>query len=186
MSVKISYKGAEIASISTDITKVLKTSGKYCECDISVQNTQDGGGDYDITVEADGAGQILHIVDASGGGGGMRTTSGTWTPAVDNSNISIAHNAGYSKYVMVIEAESLAGIIASADIYTAAATVYWETGMTGSVAARRNYNGADEAWSTSASGMVATGGGANSTGNITANAHLGTTYKWTVYDLGGA
>ena len=42
MSVKVSYKGAEIASVSTDATKVLKTSGKYCEDDISIINTQDG------------------------------------------------------------------------------------------------------------------------------------------------
>lgn len=43
MSVSIKYKGAEIASANTDITKTLKTSGKYCEADIEVINTQDGG-----------------------------------------------------------------------------------------------------------------------------------------------
>lgn len=44
MSVKVNYKGAEIASASTNVTKVLKTSGKYCEDDITIVNTQDGGG----------------------------------------------------------------------------------------------------------------------------------------------
>lgn len=43
MSVKVNYKGEEILSVNTDITKTLKTSGKYCEGDIEVVNTQDGG-----------------------------------------------------------------------------------------------------------------------------------------------
>lgn len=43
MSVTIKYKGNTIASASTDMTKTIKTSGKYCEADIEVINTQDGG-----------------------------------------------------------------------------------------------------------------------------------------------
>lgn len=43
MSVSIKYKGAEIASASTNVTKTIKTSGKYCEGDIEVINTPDGG-----------------------------------------------------------------------------------------------------------------------------------------------
>lgn len=43
MSVEIKYKGNTIASASTDTTKTIKTSGKYCEDDIEVINTQDGG-----------------------------------------------------------------------------------------------------------------------------------------------
>lgn len=43
MSVTIKYKGNTIASANTEITKTIKTSGKYCEADIIVENTPDGG-----------------------------------------------------------------------------------------------------------------------------------------------
>lgn len=61
MSVTIKYKGNTIASANTDTTKTIKTSGKYCEADIVVENVQDGGitpsgtlpitenGTYDVT-----------------------------------------------------------------------------------------------------------------------------------------
>lgn len=61
MSATIKYKGNTIASITTDSSKTLKTSGKYCEGDIVVENVQDGGitptgtksitanGNYDVT-----------------------------------------------------------------------------------------------------------------------------------------
>lgn len=70
MSVVINYKGEEILSVNTDTTKTLKTSGQYCEGDIEVINTQDGGGggEYDITATDNGDGtQSLSIVDADGG-----------------------------------------------------------------------------------------------------------------------
>lgn len=60
MSVKVNYKGEEILSADTDVTKTLKTSGKYCEDDIEIVNTQDGGGQegktktFTITVASDG------------------------------------------------------------------------------------------------------------------------------------
>ena len=41
MSATIKYKGNTIASITTDSSKTLKTSGKYCEADIIVENTKD-------------------------------------------------------------------------------------------------------------------------------------------------
>ena len=41
MSATIKYKGNTIASITTDSSKTLKTSGKYCEADIIVENTND-------------------------------------------------------------------------------------------------------------------------------------------------
>ena len=44
MSVNIKYKGGTIAEITESVTKTLKTSGKYCEADIVVENTKDGGG----------------------------------------------------------------------------------------------------------------------------------------------
>ena len=43
MSATIKYKGNTIASITTDNSKTLKTSGKYCDGDIVVENVQDGG-----------------------------------------------------------------------------------------------------------------------------------------------
>ena len=43
MSVTVKYKGSAIASANTDTTKTLKTSGKYCEGDIIIENVQDGG-----------------------------------------------------------------------------------------------------------------------------------------------
>ena len=41
MSATIKYKGNTIASITTDSSKTLKTSGKYCEADIIVESTKD-------------------------------------------------------------------------------------------------------------------------------------------------
>ena len=43
MSATIKYNGNTIVSITTDDSKTLKTSGKYCEGDIVVENIQDGG-----------------------------------------------------------------------------------------------------------------------------------------------
>lgn len=43
MSATIKYNGNTIVSITTDDSKTLKTSGKYCEGDIVVENVQDGG-----------------------------------------------------------------------------------------------------------------------------------------------
>lgn len=44
MSVTVKYKGNAIAELTDNGTKTLKTSGKYCEADIVVENTKDGGG----------------------------------------------------------------------------------------------------------------------------------------------
>lgn len=43
MSVNIKYKNNSIATMSDTGTKTLKTSGKYCEGDIVIENVQDGG-----------------------------------------------------------------------------------------------------------------------------------------------
>ena len=44
MSVSIKYKGNEIAALTATGTKTLNTAGKYCEGDITVENTESGGG----------------------------------------------------------------------------------------------------------------------------------------------
>ena len=43
MSVTVKYKGSAIAELTENGTKTLKTSGKYCEADIVVENINDGG-----------------------------------------------------------------------------------------------------------------------------------------------
>ncbi len=43
MSVTVKYKGSAVAELTESGTKTLKTSGKYCEADIVVENTKDGG-----------------------------------------------------------------------------------------------------------------------------------------------
>lgn len=43
MSATIKYKGNTIATLNSDETKTLLTSGRYCEADIVVENVQDGG-----------------------------------------------------------------------------------------------------------------------------------------------
>ena len=43
MSATIKYKGSAIAELTENGTKTLKTAGKYCEADIVVENTKDGG-----------------------------------------------------------------------------------------------------------------------------------------------
>lgn len=43
MSVNVKYKNNSIAELTDTGTKTLKTAGKYCEADIVVENTKDGG-----------------------------------------------------------------------------------------------------------------------------------------------
>lgn len=43
MSVNVKYKNNSIAELTDTGTKTLKTAGKYCEADIIVENTKDGG-----------------------------------------------------------------------------------------------------------------------------------------------
>ena len=46
MSVTVKYKGSAIAELTENGIKTLKTSGKYCEADIVVENTKDAGADH--------------------------------------------------------------------------------------------------------------------------------------------
>ena len=59
MSATVKYKGSTIAELTENGTKTLKTSGKYCEADIVVENTKDGG-----TQMTDGI--VVKARDASG------------------------------------------------------------------------------------------------------------------------
>ena len=46
----IKYKGQPIAELSESGTKTLKTAGKYCEDDISVEYAKPAGGDHTYQV----------------------------------------------------------------------------------------------------------------------------------------
>lgn len=48
MSATIKYKGNTIASITTDSSKTLKTSGKYCEGDVIVEYNKPAGGNAEM------------------------------------------------------------------------------------------------------------------------------------------
>ena len=78
MSVNIKYKGSTIANITENVTKTLKTSGKYCEANIVVVNTQDGGG-------GGGLPSVISKIDG-----------GSFTPAANTKchEYSIQHNLG--------------------------------------------------------------------------------------------
>ena len=78
MSATIKYKGSTIADITETATKTLKTSGKYCETDIVVENTKDGGG---------GGGLPSSISKIDGG-------SFTLASETSVSSYSISHNLG--------------------------------------------------------------------------------------------
>ena len=71
MSVNIKYKNNSIATLTDTGTKTLKTSGKYCEADIIVENTKDGGGGgnkvetFSITPAEDVGRKVLEIGNTS-------------------------------------------------------------------------------------------------------------------------
>ena len=77
MSVNIKYKNNSIATLTDTGTKTLKTSGKYCEADIIVENTKDGGG-----------------------GGNVAT--GTFTPADAQSDVTVEHGLGVAPSTIVV------------------------------------------------------------------------------------
>ena len=63
MSVNIKYKNNSIATLTDTGTKTLKTSGKYCEADIIVENTKDGGSNEIFHAEITPAtsGEVLQL-----------------------------------------------------------------------------------------------------------------------------
>ena len=52
MSVNVKYKNNSIAELTDTGTKTLKTAGKYCEADIVIENTKDGGTDAEDGIVA--------------------------------------------------------------------------------------------------------------------------------------
>lgn len=77
MSVNIKYKNNSIATLTDTGTKTLKTSGKYCEADIIVENTKDGGG-------------------------GGNVTTGTFTPADARTDVTVEHGLGVVPSTIVV------------------------------------------------------------------------------------
>ena len=77
MSVNIKYKNNSIATLTDTGTKTLKTSGKYCEADIIVENTKDGGG-----------------------GGNVAT--GTFTPVDRFENVTVEHGLGVAPSTIIV------------------------------------------------------------------------------------
>lgn len=70
MSVNIKYKNNSIATLTDTGTKTLKTSGKYCEADIIVENTKDGGGGGGIEVPT-----------------GYKVSTGSYTPSTEGTGV---------------------------------------------------------------------------------------------------
>ena len=71
MSVTVKYKGNSIAELTENGTKTLKTSGKYCEADIVVENTKDAGAaitDGIVVKTRDSAGYATEVDYYSGAG----------------------------------------------------------------------------------------------------------------------
>lgn len=66
MSTKVSYKGNVIANITESTIKTLKTAGKYCESDIKIENTQDGGTtpSGSLTITANGTYDVSAVAQA--------------------------------------------------------------------------------------------------------------------------
>lgn len=66
MSTRISYKGSVIANITETTIKTLKTAGKYCESDIAIENTQDGGTtpSGSLTITANGTYDVSAVAQA--------------------------------------------------------------------------------------------------------------------------
>lgn len=62
MSVSIKYKGSEIAALAATGTKTLNTAGKYCEGDITVQNTEGGGSTSETWVLKGAFGMQLGLI----------------------------------------------------------------------------------------------------------------------------
>lgn len=77
MSVNIKYKNNSIATLTDTGTKTLKTSGKYCEADIIVENVKDGGV-------------------------GSNVATGTLTPAGTYTDVEIKHGLGSVPSTIVV------------------------------------------------------------------------------------
>lgn len=68
MSVNVKYKNNSIAELTDTGTKTLKTAGKYCEADIVVENTKDGGATITdgIVIKARDAEGLATAIDVYG------------------------------------------------------------------------------------------------------------------------
>lgn len=107
MSLKVKYKGVQIAQLSGDGSATLQTSGKYCESDIELVYTNDGesAGYVVLTGETDeNGGKILHItgavnetISADSGGGDIDAMSATVLLDISDLTVTAPHlEQGYT------------------------------------------------------------------------------------------
>lgn len=100
MSVNIKYKNNSIATLTDTGTKTLKTSGKYCEADIIVENTKDGGGSNEVfhtEVTPATSGEVLTFEVGETG----ERIAGMIVSIKLGSNVEVGKNYGIS-YIMTV------------------------------------------------------------------------------------
>lgn len=108
MSATVKYKGRTIAEITENVTKTLKTSGKYCEADIVVENTKDGGGAITdgIVVKARDSKGYATEIDLYGVTIYPYTLGSTVNPAAYHFPLSDVTKCNFKSSVLTVQTEA--------------------------------------------------------------------------------